>query len=63
MLVAITSPLVWISKNLCYESPYCVKGTIMLTGSERAPKDICIDRIVGTWKGIRHSNVFTDEKE
>ena len=34
------SPSVWISKNLRYETPYCVTGTIKLTGSEQAPKDI-----------------------
>lgn len=44
--------LVRWSKNRIYETPYCVTGTIKLTGSEQEPKDICTDRIIGTRKGI-----------
>ena len=43
----------WWSKNLVYEKPYCVTGTIKLTGVKSAPKDICTDRVIGTRKGIR----------
>ena len=48
--------LVWMSKNLEYENPYSVTGTIKLTGPEQSPKGICTDKIIGTWKG-------TEEKE
>ena len=44
--------LVWKSKNVFYENPYCVTGAIKLTGSEQTPKDKCKDRIIGTRKGI-----------
>ena len=53
----------WISKNLRYETPYCVTGTIKLTGSEQAPTDICKDRIIGTRKGVRHRNMFVGEEQ
>ena len=49
-----------MSKDLCYENPYSVTGTIKLTGSEQSPKSICTDKIVGTWKGIRYSFMFGD---
>ena len=39
------------SRNGSYETPYSVTGTVGLAGSEQAPKYICIDRIIGTWKG------------
>ena len=52
MSVAIMSPSVWISKNLRYETPYCVTGTIKLTGSEQAPTDIWTDRNIGTWEAV-----------
>ena len=38
------------SKNRRYKIPYAVTGGIKHTGSERTPKGICIDRIVGTRK-------------
>lgn len=38
------------SKILLYERPYSVTGTIKLTGSKEAPKDICKAKIIGTWK-------------
>ncbi len=38
------------SKNVRYETPYSVTGTIGRTGSEQAPKGICTDKLVGTWK-------------
>lgn len=43
---------VWISKNWSYESPYSVIGTIKHTGLKKAPKDICKDRNIGTWKAL-----------
>ncbi|MBO5561696.1 MAG: hypothetical protein J6A07_08595 [Firmicutes bacterium] len=33
-----------------YETPYGVTGTVKHTGSKDAPKDICTDRNIGTWK-------------
>ena len=50
--------LMWWSKNPCYETPYSVTGTIKLTGSEQEPKDICKDKIIGTWKGT--GNIIND---
>ena len=38
------------SKILLYERPYSVTGTIKLAGLKEAPKDICIAKIIGTWK-------------
>jgi hypothetical protein len=38
------------SKNRRYEMLYVVTGGIPHTGSERIPKGICTDRIVGTRK-------------
>ena len=35
-----------ISKNRCYESPYAVTGGIQHTGSEEAPKDIIMIRLL-----------------
>ena len=43
--------LVRLSKNLCYEKPYCVTGAIKLTGLKRTPKGICTDKDDGTRKG------------
>lgn len=37
-------------KFACYETPYSVKGTVKHTGSKQAPKDICTDKIIGTWE-------------
>ena len=42
------------SRNGCYETPWHVTGVSKLAGSKRRPKDICIDRIVGTRKGSRY---------
>ncbi|MGF7186958.1 hypothetical protein GGQ84_003097 [Desulfitispora alkaliphila] len=39
-----------MSKNVAYENPYAITGGIKQTGPERKPKDICTDRIIGTWK-------------
>ena len=39
-----------MSKNPCYESPYIFMGDIVETGLQEKPKDICKDRIIGTWK-------------
>ena len=39
-----------LSKTLRYEKPYNVKGIIKQTGLEELPKDICKDKIIGTWK-------------
>ena len=36
---AINAQSVWISKNGCYESPWCVTGASQLTGPKRRPKD------------------------
>ena len=43
---------VWISKNWSYENPYSVIGTIKHTGLKEAPKGICKDRNIGTWKAL-----------
>ena len=43
---------VGISKIRLYEIPYSVTGTIKHTGLEQAPKGICKDRFVGTWKAM-----------
>jgi hypothetical protein len=40
------------SKNCLYENPYSVTGTIKYTGLKQAPKGICTDRFVGTWKAM-----------
>ena len=53
MLVGEKSSLVWSSKNRNYEKPWCITGASKLTGSKQKPKGICIDRIIGTRKGIR----------
>jgi hypothetical protein len=42
--------LVRFSKIGSYEQPYTVTGGVKLTGSEQAPKYICKDRVIGTWK-------------
>lgn len=39
-----------LSKILLYERPYSVTGTIKLTGLKEAPKYICKDKFIGTWK-------------
>ena len=38
----------WLSKNVCYEIPYNVKGIVKYTGSKETSKDICKDRKIGT---------------
>ena len=43
----------WFSKNRLYEKPYSVTGTIKLKGLEQAPKVICTDKIIGTWKAVK----------
>lgn len=48
-----------ISKNLCYESPYIVTGGIKQAGSERKPKCICTDRIIGTQKANNMENLIS----
>ena len=40
----------WLSKNVCYEIPYNVKGIVKYTGSKETSKDICKDRKIGTRK-------------
>ena len=50
-LVTVIQWSVRLSKNPCYERPYCVTGVIKLTGSKRAPKGICTDKDDGTRKG------------
>lgn len=42
--------LVRLSKILLYERPCDVTGISEPTGLKEAPKDICIARIIGTWK-------------
>ena len=42
------SQYVWMSKNLDYENPYCVTGTIKHIGQQCGPKGICKDKINGT---------------
>lgn len=48
-----------ISKNPCYESPYIVIGDIKQAGSERKPKCICTDRIIGTQKANNMENLIS----
>ncbi len=43
-----------MSKIRIYESPYIVKGNVKLTGSQRRPKLICKDKIIGTLEGTGH---------
>lgn len=57
MCKSLKRKLVRISKNLAYENPYSVTGTIKLTGSEQNPKNICTDMVIGTRKGIGHSRL------
>lgn len=38
-----------LSKNIYYEKPYIIKGDIKHTGLKELPKDICRDRVIGTW--------------
>lgn len=46
----LSGELVRFSKIWLYERPYCVTGTVKLTGLKKAPNDICIARVIGTWK-------------
>ena len=48
-----------MSKNLCYENPYIVKGDVKQTGSEGKPTDICKDRIIGTQKANNTENLIS----
>lgn len=41
--------LVGSSKNRNYERPHTVTGSIKQVGSKELPKDICMDKIMGTW--------------
>jgi|GEM_PF-4249566 len=50
MYSCLTGQCVKQSKNRRYELLYIVTGDITHTGSERTPKGICNDRIVGTRK-------------
>ena len=38
-----------ISKDILYETPYTVTGSIKHTGPKELPKDICKDKVIGTW--------------
>lgn len=35
---------------MIYENPYILTGNIVKAGLKKRPKDICIDREIGTWK-------------
>ncbi len=50
MCMAIKMSFQRMSKIPCYESPYTLTGSIVETGLQEKPKDICKDRIIGTWK-------------
>lgn len=39
-----------MSKNCRYENPSILTGDSVETGLQVAPKGICKDRIIGTWK-------------
>lgn len=39
-----------VSKTYINESPCVVTGNGLQVGLEEAPKGICTDRIIGTWK-------------
>jgi len=41
---------VGLSKTFGYEKPYNVTGIIKRTGLKVAPKGVCTDRNIGTWK-------------
>jgi hypothetical protein len=47
-----------MSKNCRYENPYTVTGGIVQAGSEELPKDICKDKIIGTWKADNMEDLF-----
>jgi hypothetical protein len=38
------------SKIVGYETPYSVTGAVQYAGLKRTPKDICTDKIIGTWE-------------
>lgn len=42
-----------------YERPYGVTGTIVYAGLKEKPKDICKDRIIGTWKADNMENLYS----
>jgi hypothetical protein len=48
----VNAGCVGVSKIGLYENPYNVTGIIQRTGSEQAPKGICTDRFIGTWKAM-----------
>jgi len=52
MLIPSYAGCVGMSKHCFHENPYSVKGAIQHTGSEQAPKGICTDRFIGTWKAM-----------
>lgn len=41
----------WMSKNRNNENPYIVIGDIKFAGSEKTPKILCTDKIIGTREG------------
>lgn len=50
MYISQDVEFVRISKLSRNENPYNVIGIIKQTGTKELPKDICKDRIIGTWK-------------
>ena len=52
MLIPLSRWCMGGSKIRRYETPYSVTGTIKCTGLKQAPKGICTDRLVGTWKAM-----------
>jgi len=52
MLIPHYAGCVGWSRNGLYETPYSVTGTIKHTGLKQAPKGICTDKPVGTWKAM-----------
>ena len=49
-----------MSKTRNYENPYIVTGDVKLTGSQRRPKFICKDRIIGTLEGMGHKITYVN---
>jgi len=46
-----------ISKNVFYESPCTVKGSIQQTGSKELPKNICMDKSYWNVVNIKHGEL------
>lgn len=59
MLSPAIAGFVRISKIPRYESPYNVIGVIKQTGPKEAPKSICTDKVVGTWKAGNTENLHS----